>query len=114
MLQPYEFDFLNFSKDKNMKKHLKDEIIYYSDRIKKTNDKGKVQDRNIIITDKAIYNFKDTTFRRRIPLNSLIAITVSSSFDEFIIHFADDEYDYHYQTPKKKKIIEIISECYYL
>ena len=114
MLQPYEFDFLNFSKDKNMKKHLKDEIIYYSDRIKKTNDKGKVQDRNIIITDKAIYNFKDTTFRRRIPLNSLIAITVSSSFDEFIIHFADDEYDYHYQPPKKKKIIEIISECYYL
>ena len=83
MLQPYEFDFRNFSKDKNMKKHFKDEIIYYSDTIKKTNDKGKVQDRNIIITDKAIYNFKDTTFRRRIPLDSLIAITVSSSFAAF-------------------------------
>ena len=110
MLQPYEFDFRNFSKDKNMKKHFKDEIIYYSDTIKKTNDKGKVQDRNIIITDKAIYNFKDTTFRRRIPLDSLIAITVSSICDEFIVHFADDEYDYLYSSPKKKKIIEIIMD----
>ena len=113
MLQEGEYDFLKFGKEKSIKKILNNEIIYYSDKIKKTNDRGKVQERNIVLTDKAIYNFNNFTFRRRIPLSDLIAITVSSAFDEFIIHFAEDEYDYHYITPKKKKIIEIISECYY-
>ena len=103
MLKEGEFDFLKFGKDKNLKKYFSNEIIYYSDKIKKTNDRGKVQDRNIILTNKAIYNFHSTTFRRRIPLMSLLAITVSSTLDEFIVHFADDEYDYHYISPKKKK-----------
>ena len=109
MSQIDNFDFLHFNQNKNIKKHIKEEIINYSDKIKKTNDKGKVQERNIVLTNKAIYNFNGTTFRRRIPLKSLIAITVSSICDEFIVHFADDEYDYLYSSPKKKKIIEIIS-----
>ena len=103
MLQEGEYDFLKFGKEKSIKKILNNEIIYYSDKIKKTNDRGKVQERNLVLTDKAIYNFNNFTFRRRIPLSDLIAITVSSAFDEFIIHFAEDEYDYHYITPKKKK-----------
>ena len=107
------FDFLHFNNDKTVKKSTKDEIIYYSDQIKKTNDKGKIQERNIVLTNKAIYNFKGNTCRRRIPLKSLIAITVSSICDEFIVHFADDEYDYLYSSTKKKTIIEIISNNFF-
>ena len=109
MNQNDNFDFLHFNNEKSVKKSLKDEIINYSDKIKKINDKGKIQDRYIVLTNKAIYNFKGTQIRRRIPLKSLLAITVSSICDEFIVHFADDEYDYLYSSPKKKKIIEIIS-----
>ena len=103
MNQNDNFDFLHFNNEKSVIKSLKDEIINYSDKIKKTNDKGKIQDRYIVLTNKAIYNFKGTQIRRRIPLKSLLAITVSSVCDEFIVHFADDEYDYLYSSPKKKK-----------
>ena len=103
MNQIDNFDFLHFNNDKTVKKSTKDEIIYYSDKIKKTNDSRKIQERNIVLTNKAIYNFKGNSFRRRIPLKSLIAITVSSICDEFVVHFADDEYDYQYSSPKKKK-----------
>ena len=54
-----EYDFLNLWKDMSLKKNiLREEIIQFSDKIIKINKYGFKQDRNILITDKAIYNFK--------------------------------------------------------
>ena len=109
-----EYDFLNFSKDHYIKTNVtREEQIHFSDKILKQNKFGFNQERNIIITDKAIYNLKKTVLKRRIDLKLIRGITVSKTKDEFVIHCNDEEYDYQYISPKKKTIIEIIAKYYY-
>ena len=98
-----EYDFLNYSKDNYIKTNItRDESIQFSDKIIKINKFGRKQERNIIITDKAIYNIKKTSLKRRIEIKSVKGITLSKPTDEFVIHGEDEEYDYHYISAKKK------------
>jgi len=109
-----EYDFLNFSKDHYIKTNLtRDENIEFSDKIIKVNKFGFKQERNIIITDKALYNLKKTALKRRIDLKAIKGITLSKNTDEFVIHCSGDDYDYQYISPKKKTIIEILAKYYY-
>ena len=109
-----EYDFLNFSKDHYIKTNVtRDESIQFSDKITKINKYGFKQERNMIITDKGIYNLKKTTLKRRIDLKSIKGITLSKISDEFVIHCNDEEYDYQYISQKKKTIVEIIAKYYY-
>ena len=109
-----EYDFLNFSKDHYIKTNVtREESIQFSDKIFKINKYGFKQERNIIITDKGIYNLKKTTLKRRIDLKSIKGITLSKISDEFVIHCNDEEYDYQYISAKKKTIVEIIAKYYY-
>ena len=106
-----EFDFLNCANDS----HIRDTVchsepIFFSAKITKINGYGLNQERNIIITDKAIYNLKKSTCKRIIKLKVIRGITVSKISDEFVIHCLDEEYDYYYSSQKKKTIIEIISK----
>ena len=108
-----EYDFLNLWKDRAMKKNIiREEIIQFSDKISKINKYGFKQERNILITDKAIYNLKKTSLKRRIDFKTIDGITVSKLSDEFVIHCKDINYDYHFISPRKKTIIEIISKYY--
>ena len=108
-----EYDFLNLWKDRAMKKNIiREEIIQFSDKISKINKYGFKQERNILITDKAIYNLKKTSLKRRIDFKTIDGITVSKLSDEFVIHCKDIDYDYHFISPRKKTIIEIISKYY--
>ena len=62
-----EYDFLNFTKDYSIKNNItREEEIQFSDKVKKINKNGWKQDRNILLTDKAIYNLKKTSLKRRI------------------------------------------------
>jgi serum/glucocorticoid-regulated kinase 2 len=79
----------------------------------KINKFGFKQERNIIITDKALYNLKKTTLKRRIDLKSIKGITLAKASDEFVIHCNDEEYDYQYISAKKKTIVEILAKYYY-
>ena len=109
-----EYDFLNYSKDNYIKTNItRDESIQFSDKIIKINKFGRKQERNIIITDKAIYNIKKTSLKRRIEIKCVKGITLSKPNDEFVIHGEDEEYDYHYISAKKKIIVEIIAKYYY-
>ena len=109
-----EYDFLNFSKDHYIKTNVtRDESIQFSDKIFKINKYGFKQERNIIITDKGIYNLRKTTLKRRIDLKSIKGITLTKASDEFVIHCNDEEYDYQYISAKKKTIVEIIAKYYY-
>ena len=109
-----EYDFLNFSKDHFIKTNVtRDEQIEFSDKILKINKFGFKQERNIIITDKALYNLKKTTLKRRIDLKSIKGITLAKASDEFVIHCNDEEYDYQYISAKKKTIVEILAKYYY-
>ena len=92
-----EYDFLNFSKDHYIKTNVtRDEKIEFSDKVLKINKFGFKQERNLIITDKALYNLKKTALKRRIDLKAIKGITLSKSTDEFVIHCNDQDYDYKY------------------
>ena len=54
----YVRDKLNFKIDKDIRKLIGSEEILFSDKIIKINDYGFSQERNILITDKNIYNLK--------------------------------------------------------
>ena len=104
-----EYDFLNFAKDNNIKANItKDELIEFSDKIYKINKYGFKQERNIIITDKAIYNLKKTSLKRRIELKWIKGITLSKLSDEFVIHCNDEEYDYQYLSAKKRQLLKYL------
>ena len=108
-----EYDFLNFTKDYSIKNNItREEEIQFSDKVKKINKNGWKQDRNILLTDKAIYNLKKTSLKRRIDYKTIMGITLSKLSDEFVIHCEDLDYDYHYISSRKKIIIEIIAKNY--
>lgn len=108
-----EFDFLKFGEDPIIPPLIANEKILFSDKISKINKWGFSQERNIIVTEKAIYNFKKKSLKRRIEMNSIRGITITKVTEEFVIHGSDMEYDYHFISPKRKKIIEFISRTYF-
>ena len=109
-----EYDFLNYSKDHYIKTNVtRDENIEFSDKVIKINKYGIKQERNLIITDKALYNLKKTTLKRRIDLKAIKGITLSKTSDEFVIHCNDEDYDYQFISSKKKTIVEILAKYYY-
>jgi len=70
------------------------------------------QERNILISEKGIYNLKSTSLKRKIEIKFILGITISSTTDEFVIHGSDCEYDYDYVSSRRKKIIEYIAQSY--
>jgi serum/glucocorticoid-regulated kinase 2 len=77
-----------------------------------------------VITNKGIYNLKKkckinkinkilkTALKRRIEIEGIRGITVSKIIDDFVIHGNDDEYDYHYVSQRRKRIIEYIAKAF--
>ena len=51
-------DYLNFAKDKSLVKLIGDEELLFTDKLIKINRYNYSQERNILITNKAIYNLK--------------------------------------------------------
>jgi len=108
-----QYDFLNFEKDKYIKTNItKDEEIQFSDKITKINKSGWKQGRYLLITDKAIYNLKSKTLKRRIEYKTVMGLTLAKQSEEFVIHCEDNDYDYHYIYSNRPLIVEIISKNY--
>jgi len=93
------------------------EKVCFSDYVTKINRKDKKQTRVMLITDKAIYNLlpgKDGNSgkcKRRILIEELVAVTLSTTSDEFVFHIPE-EYDYRFQSLKKNTIQGILSNLY--
>ena len=110
-----EYDFLNFTKDFTIKNNVtREEEIQFSDTVQKINKNGWKQSRNLVLTDKAIYNLKKKELKRRIDYTKIIGITLSKQSDEFVIHCLELDYDYQFISQKKKTIVEIIAKNYEL
>ena len=107
-------DKLNIEDNPAIKEQIGDENIYFSDKVQKKNLSiiTKVQERNFIITDQAIYNFKGNELKRRIKIEDLKAITISRLSEQFVIHGKQNEYDYLFITPERNKIIILIQTVY--
>jgi len=105
-------DYLGFKNDSAIKSIIGDEKLLFSDKIIKVNRYGLSQERNILITDKAIYNLKRKISKRRIPLKIIFGITINKLTDEFVIHGTDAEYDYYYISHKRSQILQTIYSAY--
>ena len=107
-------DNLKFQDNPNIKNKIGEEQIYFSDKIQKKTVEmfSKTQERNFIITDLAVYNFKGTEIKRRIKIEDLKAITISTISNQFILHCNQNEYDYLYIYPDRKKITKVLQSAY--
>jgi len=89
------------------------EEVLYSIKLEKINRKGKNQQRAFLITDKAIYNLDSSSYgkcKRRVPLDKIESITVSTASDEFVVHIPD-EYDYRFKSPNKDEICKCMKKA---
>ena len=100
--------------DKEIENKLhKGEKIIFCDSLIKINKKLVEQKRILIITQKALYNFKEKTLKRRLQIKDIFGLTTSKNSEEFVIHGEGGEYDYHYKYQNKRKIIQILAAVYY-
>lgn len=117
-------DYLDFSKDKAIRAEIKEgklihfkiiltkETLLFSDKIIKINRYNMSQDRQIVITNKALYNFKKKELKRRINLPLINGISISKLTDEFVVHGNEAEYDYDYVSSKRLAILKILANAY--
>lgn len=87
----------------------------------KTNEYGSQNNRYLVLTNKRILLLNKTSIsepylaiRRKVPLNYLIAITMSNRSFEFILHFKDlyDDDDLRLVTDRRAKVIETIVKTF--
>jgi len=88
--------------------------------VKKTNKRFKVQDRALVLTDKAIYNLKPLPkptkqglryeVQRRIDISKLGTIFLSRLCDDYMVLQIPSEYDYVFETPKKTVFIILLQK----
>ena len=110
-------DNLNFQDNKDIKSKIGDEQIYFSDKMRKIATEKRLsflsnQERNLLITDLAIYNLNGTEIKRRIKIEDIKAITVSKTSNQFIIHGSQDAYDYLFVYPDRRKIAKILQSAF--
>jgi len=89
------------------------EIVLYSNHVIKINRKGKAQTRILLITNKAIYNLipRNIKCKRRIRIEDLASITLSTVSEEFVLHVPSD-YDYRFKSNDKENVAKVIKEAF--
>jgi myosin I len=113
----YLGDYLHLQNSKVMQKlskQYKDQRILYSGIVAKVNKRYTVQNRKMIITEKAIYNMDDSGYHinRRIPIEKLESVHVSQMKDGFFILRVPDEYDYFHTSSQKTEILKVLCDQY--
>ena len=104
-------DFLGWSTDKEVLKVIGNETLYFSGKVHKFNSFSIKQERNLVLTDKCLYNFHNKKIKRQMKYDEMLGITFSNQSNEFVVH-ADKGYDFHFLSQDKMTIIYIIAKCY--
>jgi len=90
------------------------EVVRYSNQMIKINRKGKEQVRTLLITNKAVYNCMPKNVsrcKRRIRIEDIASITLSTVSDEFVLHIPSD-YDYRFKSGDKDNVGEVLKSCF--
>ena len=107
------FDTLKWAKDHEILKAIGKEILYYSNKINKINHFNMSQERFLVLTDEALYNFQKKKLKRKIEYNKIRGITYSKISSElFVVHGNEVEYDYSFQSQERNLVISLISKFY--
>ena len=107
-------DYLNLEDNYIIRIKLGDEKIYFSDKIKKKRFGlfSYFQERNILITNIAVYNLEGIELKSRKKISDLYGITYSEQSNQFIIHYDKNDYDYLYESEKRDTIILLLQNLY--
>lgn len=106
------YDTLNWSNDKDILSIIKNETLYYSNKIQKINHYNISQERYLILTNEALYNMQKKKLKRKIKYEEIKGITFTKLSTEFVVHGCEGEYDYHFQTPDKNVLICLIAKFF--
>eukprot|EP00808_Paulinella_micropora_P020250 g41271.t1 len=90
------------------------ETCQFSDNVIKINRRGKKQPRQIVITNKALYNFKERNYKecqRKINISSLRRLVLSLSSDEFVFK-VKGEYDYRFIIKHRTEALQLLARFY--
>jgi hypothetical protein len=104
-------DLLKYSKESKVTSEFDaDEKVELSCDIKKVNDYGKTQGRQICITNKRFYNLDKKKIKRAIKIADITAMTKNNvqKHLEFIVHVSSES-DYRFKIDKLKMRDEIFS-----
>ena len=107
-------DYLNLEKKRYIRNSIYNEKLYFSDKIKKKRFGlfSYFQERNILITNKAIYYFEGIEIKRRTLIEDIYGITYSELSNQFIIHFNENDYDYLLESENRDTIILLLQNLY--
>ena len=105
-------DFLNWENNQEITTKIGNEKIIFSDKIKKKAFLALFQDRNILITNKAVYFSKKIELKKRINIEYLYGITYSNGTNQFVIHFDENCFDFLILSEKRDKIIRLLNDLY--
>ena len=107
-----EYDLLSWSQDKDIKKIINGEKIYYSDFIYRITLFGLNNERIILLTNKNIYCLKSKTLKSKFQYSEIIGITMSKTSNEFILHLNIDDQDFNFTSKNKNLLISQICKLY--
>ena len=98
---------------KIMQKYNEKRILFF-DKIQKLNNKFKVQERALLITEAAIYTLepKKMAMKRRIPIADIEAISLSPFFDCYMVLHYPQRYDYFFETEHKTEAVSNLLDAY--
>jgi len=91
-----------------------EEKVEYSNHVIKINRRGKEQTRILLITSKAVYNCLPknvTKCKRRIAIEEIGSITLSTASDEFVFHIPRD-YDYRFKSDDKENVAKVMKKVF--
>ena len=108
-----DHDYLKLKSNQNILKIIQLETILFTERVVKTNKFFISQQRNLLITNEALYNLNNMELKRRICLKNILGFTVSSKTTEFVLHCRFEDYDYHFNSLRRKHIIDTINKAYH-
>ena len=110
-MEPNLYDHLGWSSENKIKEIIGEEIIYYSNKVQKYNKLSLKQERNLLLTDKCLYNLHNKKVKRTQKYKEILGITFSNQSNEFVVH-ALEGFDFHFISDEKLIIIYIIAKCY--
>ena len=88
------------------------ETVIFSERVLKINKRGKEQERDLIVTSRAVYNFvpkEYSEFQRCIQLSQVSGVVLSRNSDEVVVQVTSD-YDYHFRVVRRAELAEVIDK----
>ena len=88
------------------------ETVVFSERVLKINKRGKEQERDLIVTSRAVYNFVPKEygeFQRCIQLSQVSGVVLSRNSDEVVVQVTND-YDYHFRVVRRAELAEVIDK----